>query len=107
MAYRPDLVYGREAVYGTTDAPTNPQQVLHQQSTTTPLLIELSGLNGFRGHSSAGSSSLGCVQPWDKYLKEFQQRLAAHSYDNSALTAADDVSSREPKPTLLAHRRCS
>ena len=91
------MVYGREAVYGNVEAAATPASApiaagyvgaeRGQQSSTAPLLRELSGLR------SGGNLGWSRTRPWDfsgaahptKLLEDFRQRLAAHSFDNTVL----------------------
>jgi len=92
------MVYGREAVYGNVEAAATPASApiaagndaeqRGQQSSTAPLLRELSGL------SSGGNLGWSRTRPWDfsgaahptKLLEEFRQRLTAHNFDNTVLS---------------------
>ena len=91
------MVYGREAVYGNVEAAATPASApiaagcagaeRGQQSSTAPLLRELSGLR------SGGNLGWSRTRPWDfsgaahptKLLEDFRQRLAAHNFDNTVL----------------------
>ena len=117
------MVYGREAVYGNVEAAATPASApiaagneaaveqRGQQSSTTPLLRELSGL------SSGGNLGWSRTRPWHfsgaahptKLLEEFRQRLTAHNFDNTAvlLTKAEmmkDVDVFEPEEAAEADR---
>ena len=114
------MVYGREAVYGNVEAAATPASApiaagneaaaeqRGQQSSTTPLLRELSGL------SSGGNLGWSRTRPWHfsgaahptKLLEEFRQRLTAHNFDNTVLlTKAEmfkDVDVFEPEEAAEA-----
>ena len=112
------MVYGREAVYGNVEAAATPASApiaagndaeqRGQQSSTAPLLRELSGL------SSGGNLGWSRTRPWHfsgaahpaKLLEEFRQRLTAHNFDNTVLlTKAEmfkDVDVFEPEEAVEA-----
>ena len=115
------MVYGREAVYGNVEAAATPasapiaagndaEQRGQQQSSTAPLLRELSGL------SSGGNLGWSRTRPWHfngaahptKLLEDFRKRLTAHNFDNAVLlTKAEmmkDVDVFEPEEAAEADR---